>query len=619
MTQKQTAINVLLPILTGHDIEQLLPFALALADRRGGSVYIADIVEVAANTPLSESVVSAQKRREALDRISRDSPSPLQTGVFVAYSLYEGVCDAVRETQAGLLLVGWDGGSYAAERVFGMPLDQLLSDPPCDLLVIKQQQIVWAPRILLPTNGGPHLSLSFEAASVMAEMAEGTVSVLMARDPEHASYKTPAQIRDLQSHAHVDQLIERIGPALPVILEEARAYDMIVIGATGQRSAPERPVGPLGESLLAEIDRTTIITRRRLAHGEQHAMEQFEAQRDSSARVDKWFAQNTFSSAEFADLDRLVALKYQRDETISLVLPTLNNAATIGPLIDVLKGALLDDVPLLDEIIVIDSNSSDETCTLAAARGIPVYNQQQILSQYGTFAGKGEALWKSLHVATGDIIAWIDTDSMEMHPRLVYGLIGPLLREPRLQFVKGFYRHPLDVEGQTLGANGGRITELVARPLFNLFYPELSGFIQPLSGEYAGRRTTLERLPFFTGYSVESGMLIDLLQAAGLDTMAQVDLEQPMHRAQHHHDLGHMSFTIIQAIMRRLEERQQMRVMDPIHQSLKFINYAEGGGFHLEVQAISDHERPPIQTLPEYVMTRRRMPSNTSSWDHPIR
>jgi glucosyl-3-phosphoglycerate synthase len=206
-----------------------------------------------------------------------------------------------------------------------------------------------------------------------------------------------------------------------------------------------------------------------------------------------------------------VELKEKQGVTISLGLPALNEAETIGHIIQTVKKELFDEMPLLDEIVLIDSASTDDTVNIARDLGIPVVVHQEILPQYGSYRGKGEALWKSLYVLSGDIILWVDTDIKNFYPGFVYGILGPLLRESEIQYVKGFYRRPLKLEGKLIAEGGGRVTELTVRPLFNLFYPELSGMIQPLSGEYGGRREALERVPFFTGYGVETGLLLDLL------------------------------------------------------------------------------------------------------------
>jgi hypothetical protein len=317
-----------------------------------------------------------------------------------------------------------------------------------------------------------------------------------------------------------------------------------------------------------------------------------------SILVDKWFAENTFHSHEFQDLHRLVDLKKAQGLTISLGLPALNEEQTVGRVITTIRRALMDNVPLLDEIVLIDSNSTDRTRRIAQRLGVPVYVHQEILPQQGAFQGKGEALWKSLYVLHGDIIAWIDTDITNIHPRFVYGLLGPLLREPRLQYVKGFYRRPLRVGDRLQAGGGGRVTELVARPMLNLFYPELSGVVQPLSGEYAGRRAALEQLPFSTGYGVETGLLIDMLGKFGLQAIAQCDLEERIHKNQELQALGKMSFQILQVFIRRLEQRQGPMLAE-VNKTMKLIQH-EQDRFYLDIEDIREYERPPMISLPEY-------------------
>jgi glucosyl-3-phosphoglycerate synthase len=213
--------------------------------------------------------------------------------------------------------------------------------------------------------------------------------------------------------------------------------------------------------------------------------------------------------------------------------------------------------------------------------------------------GKGEALWKSLYVTKGDIIVWIDSDITDIHPKFVYGLVGPLLTQPRLGFVKGFYRRPLNLGGQLLTTGGGRVTELTARPLINLFYPQLSGVVQPLAGEMAGRREVLEAVPFFTGYGVETGLLIDILEQFGLEKIAQADLENRVHRNQTLLSLSKMAFAIVQVVVKRLGDRKRLRLTEEMNTSMKLIHYSPTELF-LEVKEIQEHERPPINTLREY-------------------
>ncbi len=198
---------------------------------------------------------------------------------------------------------------------------------------------------------------------------------------------------------------------------------------------------------------------------------------------------------------------------------------------------------------------------------------------------------------------WADTDVRNWHPRMVYGTLGPLLAEPRLQYVKGYYQRPIVEEGILKEGGGGRVTELVARPLINLFYPELSGFIQPLAGEYAGRRSLLETIPFFTGYAVEIGHLIDIAERVGIEGLGQVDLERRVHRNQELEGLSRMSFVILQAVMKRLEERRKARLFAELGSTMKLPRSGRGR-LGLEVIELADHERPPMIRIPEYVERR---------------
>jgi hypothetical protein len=330
------------------------------------------------------------------------------------------------------------------------------------------------------------------------------------------------------------------------------------------------------------------------------------ARTPSSDAADRWFETRTFDAREFGDLDRLVALKRRRGVTISLGLPTLNEEATIGHEITVLRQALVDGSPLVDEIVVVDSGSYDGTVAVARGLGVPTYLHAEILREEGTRPGKGEALWKSLHVLRGDLIAWVDTDIGNIHPKFVYGLLGPLLEEPAVGYVKGYYQRPLLGETGGSQTGGGRVTELTARPLLNLFFPELAGIIQPLAGEYAGRRDILERVPFFTGYGVEIGLLIDIVTRFGLDRIGQVNLGSRVHRNRELRSLSLTAFAIAQVIMARLGDRTGFPLADQMNTTMKLINPA--GKLPLDVREIRECERPPILAVPAYRDRRAEAP-----------
>ncbi len=228
-----------------------------------------------------------------------------------------------------------------------------------------------------------------------------------------------------------------------------------------------------------------------------------------------------------------------------------------------------------------------------------------VLPRYGSYRGKGEALWKSLYETSGDLVAWSDTDIVDWHPRFLYGTLGPLLTEPRIGYVKAYYQRPIVEGGVLKQGGGGRVTELVARPLINLLFPELSGYIQPLSGEYAGRREHLEQIPFFTGYAVEIGHLIDLVEKLDLAGLGQVDLDIRVHRNQELEGLSKMSFVILQAVMKRLEERRKARLFAELGSTIK-LPRSGPGRLSLEVTELADNERPPMIRIPEYAEKRAR-------------
>jgi glucosyl-3-phosphoglycerate synthase len=387
------------------------------------------------------------------------------------------------------------------------------------------------------------------------------------------------------------------GPA-ETLSNASREYDLIVMGASARSADEVTSIGPVAERIMRESPNGVLVVKTSQPY--HFSPESEEAgQTAISVLVDKWFAENTFHADEFEDLDYLMRLKRERGVSISLALPALNEEKTVGTVIQTIKQSLVETAPLLDEIVLIDSNSEDRTREIARDLGVPVYIHQEVLPSYGSRRGKGEALWKSLYCTRGDIVIWLDTDIVNIHPRFAYGLIGPLLLRPDIQFVKGFYRRPLRVGGKVQAGGGGRVTELTARPLLNLFYPELSGVIQPLSGEYGGLRGALEQFTFFSGYGVEIGLLIDVLEKFGLNAIAQVDLQERIHHNQPLEALSKMSFAIIQAVFKKLETRYGQSILENVNKTMKLIRY-EQESFMLEIEEIAERDRPPMIELSEY-------------------
>ncbi len=324
-----------------------------------------------------------------------------------------------------------------------------------------------------------------------------------------------------------------------------------------------------------------------------------------------WFNSHTFHNSKFSDVDKLVELKQQQGRKISVGIPTLNEEANVANVVSTIKKSLYEEKHLIDEIAIIDSGSTDGTVELAERAGAKVITSERHLRELGVFYGKGENLWKSLHTLRGDIICWIDADIENIHPKFVYGLVGPLLMKKKLGYAKAFYRRPLKFGGKIVSYGGGRTTEICIRPLFNLYFPELTGFIQPLSGEYAGTRRVLESVPFFVGYGVETGLLIDISRKFGLDAMAQVDLDERVHRNQDTVALGRMAFGLMQVIAARLQEEKRNQFLQDFCTVYRFPEIKEPGEegqerqYFLNEKEIVEKERPPIRKLHDYKMKKQ--------------
>lgn len=315
--------------------------------------------------------------------------------------------------------------------------------------------------------------------------------------------------------------------------------------------------------------------------------------------IEAWLQTNTFHHSAFWDLRQLVAEKEKLGLSISVCIPTLNEEKTIGKEIVILKSELMDRYPLVDELAVIDSGSEDRTRDVAAAFGADVYLSAEILPELGTKRGKGENLWKAIYALKGDLIVYVDADIKNIHPRFVAGLVAPLIHRPDIGYVKAFYDRPLVLSQGVRPSGGGRVTEILVRPLFSLFYPELTALIQPLSGEYAARRSVLEQLAFPIGYGVETAHLIDLYTRQGLGVLAQTDLDRRVHRNQDTQALGRMAFGILQAFLSRL--RAQGRLGDQPGLANVMRQFQAHDKTYEQIEyAIVEEERPPMIELPAY-------------------
>jgi len=313
-----------------------------------------------------------------------------------------------------------------------------------------------------------------------------------------------------------------------------------------------------------------------------------------------WLNRNTFHHSTFRDIDRLVRTKERKNLKISLCLPTLNEEKSIAKEIIIMKSELMTRYPLIDEIVVIDSGSTDSTRDIAASYGADVHEASHILPHLPNFTGKGENLWKALYITRGDIIIYLDADIKNIHHRFAYALVGPLLLHDHIKYTKAFYDRPMAQESTKVRpTGGGRVTELVVRPLFSIFFPELTQIIQPLSGEYAGFRDLFEAIPFPIGYAIETSMILDIYEKWGLNVIAQVDMDRRVHRNQETKALGKMAFVIMKTFLKRIENYGLIELKEPVYNEL--IQYRRVPRQYQEnTYNIEGLERPPMITIAEY-------------------
>lgn len=309
-------------------------------------------------------------------------------------------------------------------------------------------------------------------------------------------------------------------------------------------------------------------------------------------KTHSWLEKNTYRPP-LASAEELAKLKRSAKASVTVCLPALNEEATIGTICRAVRADLMDRVGLVDDLLVVDSGSHDLTAEKASAAGAVVIDATSVLTDtpWGPGGGKGAALWKSLHVTTGDLLVWLDSDVTNFSPRFVSGLLWPLLVDPKVHMTKAFYERPL--QGQTDGPpGGGRVTEMTARPLLQLLLPELAGVVQPLAGECAIRRSTARSLPFITGYGVDVALLIDLVESRGLDALAQVDLGQRAHRNKTTDELGRMAFEVARAILLRAETAGELKLAQQLPDG--FLQFEPTGATTYDLAPV---DLPPMEVF----------------------
>jgi glucosyl-3-phosphoglycerate synthase len=308
-------------------------------------------------------------------------------------------------------------------------------------------------------------------------------------------------------------------------------------------------------------------------------------------RAEAWYRRRTSHWQDWP-LTELLERKQRRNTRISVVIPARNEERTVAGVVRLLVRALMSETPLVDELVVIDSYSTDATADVASAAGATVYRACDIAPALGTYRGKGEALWKSLLVTQGDLLVFVDADLTHWGPHFVTGLLGPLLTDEDVRLVKGFYtRFRTEADG-SVSTEGGRVTELVARPVLSLWWPHLAGVVQPLAGEWAVRRSLMESLSIPVGYGVELSTLLDTVYRHGLNALAQVDLGSRAHRHQADHDLAVMAAELL-AVAERRRPGQHRDISDATIE--QFVR--EDGRVVRRSRPVPTFERPPANTV----------------------
>lgn len=593
--------KVLVPALPGWAPENALAAALKLTEAR--NIVLLGLAVRPQTEPLAFGILAARELRAALGRLSAADAPNVRIRARVTHAPWPEITNAIQQEEPDLAIIGLPPGPIPLPSDFCAWLER----PPCDVALACGPALPAAvSRILAPVRGGPYAELAVRLALAVARASGAAVTTLHLRAPASQGgapvqndiiYRELAEI--LAGLPEVTISEAEADDQAAVFLAAAREANLVVMGSSARLSGAS--LGGLADRMRRESPTSTLLVRSRRAVPER-AADPAMTQGAIALLVDKWLAENTYQAEEFADVEMLLRLKERRGCTISLALPALNEEATIGRVIRSIKSALYDKLPLLDEIILVDDGSTDRTREIAADLGVPVYVQQEILSQHGTLGGQGEALWKSLYLTRGDLVVWLDSNITHMQPRFVCGLLGPLLSDGRLQYVKGFGRRPAEA-ARKAQFDSEYAADLAVRPLLNLLYPDLSGVLPLLGGQCAGRRAALERLPFPAGPGVHPALLLEVYERYGLPAIAQVDLQGALPAQRSPESLAETTYAALQVFLRKLGRRHGAALVEDVNRTMKLVR-ADADRLYLEVRDAQEQVRPPMAEIPEYVARR---------------
>jgi nucleotide-binding universal stress UspA family protein len=425
--------KILVPVIHGSDYASALQAALIIADP--ARVLLIGIVGIAGDESLSKAALPARHVRKLLRGIASSKGVDIAQHIHVSYDPWDELVRLVQEEEPDLLIL-----QPSHFDAFKITPAQAFLFPPCDMLMASGNIPESPMHVLVSLRGGPYAELSLRLGLSISRTSHSQLTALHVSSAAAGNKPDPAfkgMERVLKNLPMVKQRRVQTDDPVQAILEASRESDLLVMGATAHSPDSSVSIGQVADSILREGSRGVLVVKSRRPMPPNMDSEVV-GHSAISVLVDRWFAENTYHAGEFADLNHLLELKRKQNLTISVALPALNEEETIGDVIKTIRRALMERVPLVDEMILIDSDSSDRTREIAAQLDVPVYIHQQILPELGARNGKGEALWKSLYLTRGDIIVWTDTDIVNIHPRFVYGLLGPLILHPEIQFVKGF-------------------------------------------------------------------------------------------------------------------------------------------------------------------------------------
>jgi glucosyl-3-phosphoglycerate synthase len=582
MTATDNANRILLPLSSTDGLRPFLAVGRR-AFREFTEILILGIV--VASGDAGQDAHRARNLRRRLRQLARESElAEARIAVRTAPSFAQGVRASVLDEQPDLIAVPWTDGQQ------NDGLEELASRPPCDAAFIRALKPSVGRRVLLAARGGPQATLALEFALKLSRGARGGLTVLHIDRP---SLDAEARRRELklfrsllascQKQGKVVQRTVSTDDVRAALLAEAVEHDVIVMGA-GLTRSDGPSLGELPESVARESRCSAVVVKT----GTPLDPVVFSGpDTPVDVVVDRWFADNTFHCREFADLDALAAVKGRSGQRISVAVMERSNRQAVRRILDTIGAELVERHSLLDQLLAFDQEGN--------LLDHPGRQTNRGTKSETIGSGNGQAMWNSLRHLDGDIVCWLDGDIRNIHPRMVYGVVGPLLTQRRLQYVKGFYQRPVATDDASFSQGRAQLTELTARPLLNLFFPQLSGVVEPLGREHAIRREALNRIRLFAGNGVEVGLLIDILGKFGLRAIAQSDLESRVGEDLSVTEITSQALSVVQVILKRFDAKGSLGLAKA-GESMKLI-LQQDDRYRLQLVEAPETELPAVPRL----------------------